>query len=499
MSEARRGRWIFAAAVTLAYLAVAGFALAKHEMWRDELHCWLVARDCAAPWDVVRARAYDGQPPLWYLLLWALTRVTWHPEAMRAVHLGIAATNVLLFARFAPFGRPARALFAFGYFAAYEYAAISRCYGLALLFAILLCIQHARRHDRPLAVGGLLAGLALTTTVGTLAAAAYAAALAIDQVGAVRRGERPPATRWIPVGLAALGGLAAGLCAWPPSDSTVAHIGVAPEMPWDFAPTRVVAALVPVPRDDFFFWNSNALLWSIGSPAIRFAIAAAIFGWGVFVLWRDRFATILFVLGTVLVVGLVAGVYSGSVRHHGFIYVLWTMAAWIAWTTRRRRVLAPTLTLALLVQVPGTAIAMRWDTQYVFSSGARAADVLRAHGWADALIVAEVDYPATAMLGQLGPRAFAFSPRTGRSFSFVRWTQDRQWDPTDADDIRYSEELAQARDRDVVLVMNRPLLPELVDGERVVRVAELFDSMIEEENFYVYRVPRPIRAGASLH
>jgi len=38
--------------------------------------------------------------------------------------------------------------------------------------------------------------------------------------------------------------------------------------------------------------------------------------------------------------------------------------------------------------------------------------------------------------------------------------------------------------------MNRPLLPELVDGNAVTRVAELYDSMIQEENFYIYRVAR---------
>jgi hypothetical protein len=32
------------------------------------------------------------------------------------------------------------------------------------------------------------------------------------------------------------------------------------------------------------------------------------------------------------------------------------------------------------------------------------------------------------------------------------------------------------------------LLPELIDGLRIVRIAELYDSMIEEENFYLYRV-----------
>ncbi len=508
-SANRFAAWNFALVLTGVYVLAAGFAMIQHEMWRDELHCWLVARDSGTPWEVVRARAYDGQPPLWYLLLWLLTRFTWHPEAMRAVHLGIAALDVALFARFAPFGRVQKVLFAFGYFIVYEYAALSRCYGLALLFALLLCIHHSRRLERPYATGFTLAALALTTTVGALAAAGYTAALIVDWLVARSRGRAavPAHTGRVAVivSVAALGGLAAGACAWPPADSTVAHLGTAPIMPWEFASTRVIAGLFPIPRADFFFWNSNALLDHIPWSGMRFALAVAAFAWVIFILSGDRFSVLVFGVGTILLVGLFSGVYSGSVRHHGFIYVVFIMGVWIAraadgpaapvaaekpWPQFRARAQRTTLTLVLIAHVPGALIAIAYDTRYVFSSGSRAARVLQAHGWEDALIVAEVDYPATAMLGQLGPRAIAYSPRTGRPFSFVRWTRDRSWDPTDQDTLRFAQTLGAARGQDPVVVMNRPLLPELIDGRTVVRIAELYDSMIEEENFYIYRVAR---------
>ncbi|MGD0678331.1 MAG: hypothetical protein ABSC94_23220 [Polyangiaceae bacterium] len=498
--SASRREWTFAAFVVLAYVAVATWATVTHEMWRDELHCWLVARDSQSPWQVIRERAYDGQPPLWYLLLWVLTRFTWRPELMRVVHLSIAASVVAVFARYAPWPRPARVLFSFGYFVAYEYAALSRCYGLALLFALLLCVGHARRHERPFTTGILLAALGLTTTVATLLAAAYALAMAIDWL-ADRSLSRPP---WrvvaIPFGLAAAGGFAAALCAWPPEDSTVAHIGVAPQMPWDFAWTRIVAALVPIPPADFFFWNSNALLDFLPGEGARFALASAIFAWAIVVVSSDRFASLLFGLATVLLVALFKCVYSGSVRHHGFIFVAFLMATWIAreacagdrpaagWRAVRGAALLPTVALGLAVQVPGAAIAIAYDTRYVFSSGKRAADELRSRGLQRALLVAEFDYPATAMLGQLGPDALAYSPRTGRPFTFVKWTRDRLWEPTDEQAIDFAVRLGVARGENPVLVMNRPLRPALIDGERVVPLAEKYDSMIEEENFYLYRI-----------
>jgi hypothetical protein len=491
----------FAAIVVLAYLPVALFAIGHHEMWRDELHCWLVARDSATPWDVVRNRAYDGQPPLWYLVLWVLQKtLPWAgPLAMQGVHVAIAAAVVWVFARHAPFGRAARAAFPFGYFLAYEYVALSRCYGLALILALLLCVNHPRRFERPWTIALLLVGLALTTTVATVVAAAYIAALAIDAVAGTLHGAPLARRAAIPIAAGLAGCLAAALCAWPPADSTVTHIAWPHALPSDDAPTRLVVALAPIPRVDFFFWNSNALLAWEPLRRVALPLSVVLAAWIVFLFSRVRAAAVLFGVGTALLVALFAFVYGGDVRHHGFLFVLFLMGAWIvrgstlpAGPRRLRDAgLAPTLAVVLGLHVLGTPVALYYDARYVFSSGRRAADALRAAGLADALLVAEIDFPATAVIGHLGRNVSAYTPRTGRTFSFVKWTRDRHWDPTDAQTIQFAADLGAAKGQDAVLLMNRPLVPELVDGSRVQRVAELYDSMIEEENFYIYRVARP--------
>ena len=129
----------FASIVVGAYLPVALFSISHHEMWRDELHCWLVARDSATPWDVVTGRAYDGQPPLWYLLLWCLQKATHNPLSMQVWMSSPPPPPSGCSRGYALLSRPVRALFPFGYFLAYEYVALSRCYGLALLLVLLLC------------------------------------------------------------------------------------------------------------------------------------------------------------------------------------------------------------------------------------------------------------------------------------------------------------------------------------------------------------------------
>jgi hypothetical protein len=490
---------IFAVWVTVAYLAVALFAMGHHEMWRDELHCWLVARDSATPWAVVHNRAYDGQPPLWYLLLWVLEKTTHDPGSMQVVHVGIATAAVWIFVRHAPLPLPLRALFPFGYFVAYEYVALSRCYGLALLFALLLCVRHPLRMTRPIPTALLLAGLALTTTVATMVAAGYAAALAVEYIEGMWRGDPAVRRGWIPLLAASTGGVAAALCTWPPADSTVTHVVWPHELPSDDAPTRLIVALFPVPRPDFFFWNSNALLSYDPFRHVALWVSMALAAWILFLLSGARMATVLFAVGSVLLVLLFAFVYGGDVRHQGFLYVLLLMGAWIAkhpeggpapvgWRLFRDRALSGTLAVVFLAHIAGAAVALYFDGKYIFSSGQRAARVLRANGLENSLLVAEMDFPATAVIGWLGRNQFAYTPRTGRRFSFVKWTADRHWDPTDAETLAYASAAASLRGRDVILLMNRPLLPESIDGAKVSQIAELFDSMIQEENFYIYRV-----------
>jgi hypothetical protein len=414
---------------------------------------------------------------------------------MQIVHVGLAMAVVWVFASRAPVGRPVRALFPFGYFLAYEYVALSRCYGLALLLALLLCDNHERRFQRPWRTGLLLAALALTATVSTVVALAYTATLVIDVVELKRRGSTLARRAVIPIGLSLLGALAAALCAWPPADSTVTHVGWPHQLPDDTAATRLLVALVPIPHNDFFFWNSNALMWwePFRGVAVYFALAAA--AWIVVLLSRRRSAWVLFAVGASGLWVLFAFVYGGDVRHHGFFFILFLMGAWLAARSRprqgfRTKAMRATLAAVLVAHVAGTPIALYWDGRYIFSSGKRAAEALKERGLTDAPLVAEMDYPATAMLGQLGGDVSAYTPRTGRTFSFVKWTRDRRWDPTDEQTLAYCRRLGDEKGRDVVLVMNRPLLPELVDGQRVVRLAELYDSMIEEENFYLYRVAR---------
>jgi hypothetical protein len=55
--------------IAAAFLVVGGFVMAHHELWRDEVQAWLLARDSSSAIDLLSRQRNEGHPALWQLLL----------------------------------------------------------------------------------------------------------------------------------------------------------------------------------------------------------------------------------------------------------------------------------------------------------------------------------------------------------------------------------------------------------------------------------------------
>src|ERR1700677_3760207 len=73
--------------VTGVFFLIVLFGLIHHEMWRDELQAWLLARDSHSVFELLKNMRYDGHPPLWHFFLFLITRFTHNPVYMQALHL----------------------------------------------------------------------------------------------------------------------------------------------------------------------------------------------------------------------------------------------------------------------------------------------------------------------------------------------------------------------------------------------------------------------------
>jgi|AGTN01.1.fsa_nt_gi hypothetical protein len=165
-----RGQSLFVVSLVVLFFLFGLFGISNHEMWRDEIRAWMIARESSSIFQLFEILRYEGTPPLWHLSLFAITRVTDNPQVMQVFHLLIATCSIAIVARFAPFTQRQKVLFAFGYFPLFEYGIISRSYALGtlLLFAVCaMCKAPARKYLPILLMLALLAG---TTVYGAIIA-----------------------------------------------------------------------------------------------------------------------------------------------------------------------------------------------------------------------------------------------------------------------------------------------------------------------------------------
>ena len=139
----RETDWRFTGVVAALYLVFLIWMHVHHEMWRDEIHAWSLARIAQGFGDLVTGdRRYEGHPPLWfwYLRVWSWITPSrgafrpppsWPPSAPRCCLL-----------RYAPFPRYLKVLLLLLVLFGYEYTVMSRNYVLGWLFLCLFCAAY---------------------------------------------------------------------------------------------------------------------------------------------------------------------------------------------------------------------------------------------------------------------------------------------------------------------------------------------------------------------
>ncbi len=170
--------------LTAIYFAVSLVGILHHELWLDEAHHWLLARDSNSFPELIKNTRYEGHPLLWNLLLFVITRFSWDPFCMQLLHIGIATSAVYIFLRKAPFTWFFKALFIFGYFMVFEYNLISRNYMLGVLFLFLACSFFKNRNTNFVIVCILLALAANTHLMFAVVSFAFFLLLLVDRYAA---------------------------------------------------------------------------------------------------------------------------------------------------------------------------------------------------------------------------------------------------------------------------------------------------------------------------
>ena len=480
------GRNRFAAAVTLAFLALGGIGLARHEMWRDEMQAWLIPAGSASLGELIHNLRYEGHPALWHVLLWFASRVTARPEAMQVLHLAISAAAVFLFARSAPFSRLVRALAVFGYFPLYEYTVISRNYGLGMLFLFAACALFPTRRRSYLPIAGALALLANSNPYAWLLALAFAGTLVLEPLWDREiRARLRPADAVLGLLLFAAAAAMAAAQMIPPPDGNFAtswFLELRPARVFRIL-SAVARAWLPIPNPaEPTAWNTN-LLWHLRNGATAM-IGLALMGAAVAALRRSRPALVFFLSGTAALLGFSYVKYAGYTRHYGAHFLLLLACLWIARAqgekTRDRFLIA-----LLAVQIVAGAWVYGQDLVRPFSAARATAGFLRDPRYAGMVVVGLPDSITTPVAGYLG-RPFYY-PQSRSFGTYVLWNQDRALQVPFGELCRILRRQVRQHREGILLVLDQP--PPLCGARlRPEELAGFRDSLLPEESYGVYRL-----------
>ena len=351
----------YAIGLTTGFLILGGFTAFNHEMWRDEIQAWLLARDSASFFELFAHLKYEGHPGLWHLCLMPLSRITASPVIMQVFHLLIAGVTVYLFVRYAPFNWLQKFLFCFGYFVLYEYAVIARNYALGLLLLILFCVLFRERYKRPLWIGGILFLLAHTSVHALIVTIGISFALFCEYflmkiarletaptaehhpglVGALFKRapkhaplETAPTNNtqvWLSFALICIGILTSVLQLKPPVDT-----GFAVGWKFDYETSHlfkvielISRAYLPIPKPTLHFWNSHQLETYPLFQTLQIPLCFLLIFCGVVLTYKRPTALLIYLTSTLGLLAFFYVKYYGSIRHHGFLFLTFVMVAWI--------------------------------------------------------------------------------------------------------------------------------------------------------------------------
>ena len=489
--------------LTAVFLVVGGLGAIHHEMWRDEIQAWLLARDSTGPIDLLSHMKYEGHPPLRHLLLMPLTRITHAPASMQILHLLIAATTVFLFAKYSPFTPLQKILFSFGYFVLYEYGIVCRNYGIGFLLICIFCILFRNRYQRIILISISLFLTSHTSVHALILTICITIGLGFEYIfkrkQLIDSGNTIHRKIWIGFGIMWIGILTAILQLNPPPDTGFA---VGWKTNFDLSHLKNVIKIItrayfPIPKNQMHFWGSR---WIEQFPIIQnwnLGISIAIFIWTIALLLRKPTALFIY---TSAMLGLLVFFYTkyfGGIRHHGFLFIAFLMAAWISndcdqtlflkplnilcnWLEKS---LPPILTLILVAHASGGIRAVRLDKEHVFSHGKQTAQYIIGRSMNFMPIIGDMDYAVSTVVGYLENPQQIHYMRGHRPGSFVRWDNKRHNGVSDEQVIQKAKNLEKDQ---VLIILNRGLPDLLAKQNGIKKISQFTNSTIGDEGFYLY-------------
>jgi hypothetical protein len=371
-------------AIFILYILVLSYAIAHHELWSDELHSWNIAKASRSFFDLILNTRYEGHPPVWYTILWSISKFTHNVNYIQGVQLIIACLVVFIVLFLSPFPFITRVLIPFGYYFLFEYAVLSRNYAIGVLLAFCICvIMYKNFRFKSLLYYILLFSLSNTHLLAAILAGSlhlYFLLLNIEQ-------KKKISTIAFHIFLGTLVLLPCLYFIFPPSDSDknipswITRLDIINQLRIIIqAPMR---ALIPIPAWwNYNFWNTEFLLEAQSKYSILKLLSAAvlisIFGLIFFILKGNKKSLILFITNLILTFIIAIVFPINETRYVGFIYIGFIVACWLyCYETPLSRKNKGLINILLVLQMIAGIFAVSKDIQLPFSNSYRVSELLK--------------------------------------------------------------------------------------------------------------------------
>jgi hypothetical protein len=485
--------WVLDLVATAVLTTIAAISAARHSLWRDEVQAWAIAASSHSLGELFDALRFEGHPPVWYLLLTPVTRLTGNPRAMLIVTVISFGAAALVVLRTAPWSRLLSVALLAGYFPLYEFTAIARGYSIGMLLTFGLCaVSWPRRGERRWpALGVVAALLALTSVANACVAAAIVAGSLVDEATRTGRfdwSRLRPRRIWVSVGAAAVAVATLGYLVRPAANVVVPSRD-AVSSPISLLGSQIARSLMPAPNVEDAWWASNWMVANVGRwlTAIIGALLLAALLW---TLRRSLAAVTTVVVGTALII--LIGASTGMVVLHvcGNLVLAVVAGVWCylasgarAGVARTSNVRAVTWVFGVIValQVVGTAVALplAWTTTF---SGLQSATA-HVRDQRGLPVAAEPESIAGGLAGMLGRPVYI--PSSGQEQPFTVWDDVGSYGPRGApsDAETLVKARAHAGARRSILVLDHPIR---LASPTVVPLFSADGAVVPSENYYGY-------------
>ena len=479
------------------YIAIAGYTMFHHELWGDEFHSWNIAKGSNSFFDLIQNRRYEGHPPVWYIVLWCISKFTHNLAYVQLVHLTIAILVIFVMFFYSPLPASTKAILPFGYYFFFEYAILSRNYAIAILAGFLVCVIINKEFKYKFIVYYSL--LLIMSNVHVLA---MILAVSLHLYFLISLIEQKKKRRII-----ALHALLGVLIFLPsiyfislPPDSHVSilnslHVWNQNQFAIDLqAPLR---AFVPMPAWwEQNFWNMQFIMelhnkykaLKIISPLL--ALALVLFG--CFILKDNKKSLALFVVNTIATF-LLGNIFTLSTqRYTGFIFIGFIVAYWLYCydvPVQKNKKIA--VNILLFIQLIAGVFIVYKDIELPFSNEYRVKELVDEVPANDKFVT---DYSTLNAMSACLDDSF-YCVDVEHNFSFLLWGKDKSMLDNPYRYFQGVNYLFQKERIKTVYVISI-LSPKALSGEDAklfssfhVQLTDKIDGAIEKgSNLYLYQI-----------